>query len=300
VLLPAVLALLLAPALAAPPAVVARQTVGAVAEVPALRRIVVLGASMSHGYGLEKDAGGKITLADVVDASLRSVHEPVRSKTSLLFFADPLPTGKAQAAAGSSEKPTLVVGIDYLFWYGYGLFASDADRMAMLEKGLAELEAFDCPVLVGDFPDVSDAARSPPGAAQPRGGLLAPEQVPTPEMRAKLNGRLRAWAADRKNVVVVPLGELVGRLHAGKDLEIHGNSWPKPTLAEFVQEDRLHPTLEGTIALWLGALDALVAGRDDVPATAFDWDAGSISKRLHAVAESRRGSKASTAAGGKR
>ena len=262
------------------------------AEVPALRRILVLGASLSHGYGLEKDAGAKISLADVVDASLKAAHEPVRAKTSLLFFADPLPTGKAQAAAVAAEKPTLVVGIDYLFWYGYGFFPREEDRLAMLERGLAELETFRCPVLVGDFPDVSDAARSTADSPQgARPGLLAPEQVPTREMRRKLNERLRAWAAGRKNVVVVPLGDFVARRHAGEDVEIHGNRWPKSTLDGLIQKDRLHPTLEGTIAIWLGSLEALVAERSDVPTTAFEWDATSISKRLRALAETRRAPK---------
>jgi hypothetical protein len=261
-------------------------------EVPALRRIVVLGASLSHGYGLEKDAGAKLALADVVDASLRADHDPVRSKTSLLFFTDPLPTGKAQVAAAAAENPTLVVGIDYLFWFGYGFFPSEKDRLAMLEKGLAELEAFECPVLVGDFPDVSDAVGIPKDAQHPgRAGLLAAEQVPGADARKKLNDRLRAWAAGRKNVVVLPLADLVAHLHGTEDLEIHGNHWPKSALDGLVQGDHLHPTLEGTIALWIGAQDAIVAGRSDVPASAFDWDAGSISKRVHETVAARKAAK---------
>ena len=261
------------------------------AEVPALRRVLVLGASLSHGYGFGKDAGARLSFADVVDASIKTAHDPVRAQTSLLFFADPLPTGRAQVAAGASENPTLVIGIDYLFWYGYGLFPREEDRLAMLEKGLAELETFACPVLVGDFPDISDAARSSADSPQgARAGLLAPQQVPTPGMRKKLNERLREWAAARKNIVVAPLSDFVARRQAGLDVEIHGNRWPGSTLAGLVQADRLHPTLEGAIAIWIGSLEALVAGRDDVPATAFDWDAGSISRRLLARAEARRAS----------
>lgn len=253
-------------------------------DAPALRRVVVVGASLSHGFGLE-DSGAKLTFADVVEASLRAPHEPVRSKTSLLFFASPIPTGKSQVEAAAAEKPTLVVGIDFLFWYGYGIFASEADRLAMLEKGLSELERFECPILVGDFPDVGDAARSPDGT---RPGLLAPEQIPAPSTRQKLDERLRAWAAARKNVVVVPLGDLVARRTSGQDLVIHGNRWPAASLGDLVQPDRLHPTLAGSIALWLGSLDALVAGRNDVPVSAFDWDARKIAERLRTIAEGRR------------
>lgn len=285
----AVLALLAAPSFAR---LRAQDPPGRMAEVPALRRVLVLGASLSHGYGLEKEAGARIALADVVDASILAAHDPVRSKTSLLFFVSPMPTGKAQVAAGMAEEPTLVVGLDYLFWYAYGFFAREDDRLAMLEKGLAELEPFACPVVVGDIPDVGDATRLPAIATRPaREGLLDPDQVPTAAVRAKLNARIRAWAAARKNAVVVPLAELVERRHAGEDLVIHGNRWPKSALAGLVQDDRLHPTLEGTIALWLGSLEALVAGRSDIPASAFDWDAGRISRRLRALADARRAPK---------
>jgi hypothetical protein len=112
----------------------------------------VLGASLSHGYGLEREVGTRVRFSDLVEASLRTEHEPVQPKTSLVFFADPLPTGQSMVAAGKAADPTLVVGIDYLFWFGYGAFTTEGDRMAMLDRGLALLEGFSCPVLVGDLP----------------------------------------------------------------------------------------------------------------------------------------------------
>lgn len=257
-------------------------------DVPVLRRVLVIGASLSHGYGLDKEAGARLALADVIDATILAAHEPVRSKTSLLFFTSPMPTGKAQVAAGVAEEPTLAVGLDYLFWYAYGFFPREDDRLAMLEKGLAELEPFACLVLVGDIPDVGDATRLPASGARPaREGLLDPDQVPAPEVRARINARIRAWAAARSNVVVVPLSALVERRRADEDLVIHGNRWPKSSLAGLVQDDRLHPTLDGTIALWLGSLEALVSGKREIPVSAFDWDAGRISRRVHAIADAR-------------
>jgi hypothetical protein len=248
-------------------------------RVAALDRIVVVGASLSHGYGLEREVGAPVHLSDVIEASLRPGHGPVRSQASLFFFVDPLSTGKSAVAAGKAVDPTLVVGIDFLFWFGYGAFASDADRLATLEKGLALLEVFSCPVMVGDFPDVADASRDPA-----RGGektrLLGPEQVPQPEMLKTLNARLHDWARTRPNVVVVPLGDLVGRLHSGKTVEIHGNRWSGTDLEGLIQTDRLHPTMQGAIALWLGALETLVASRPEIPASAFDWDAKAIWKRI--------------------
>jgi hypothetical protein len=249
-------------------------------RVAALDRILVLGASLSHGYGLEREVGASVHLSDVVEASLRGGHEPVRSQAALLFFVDPLSTGRSEVAASKTVEPTLVVGIDFLFWFGYGAFPADADRMAMLDKGLALLEVFSCPVMVGDFPDVADASRDPSRGGE-KGRLLGPEQVPQPETLKKLNGRLHAWASTHPNVVVVPLGDLVARLHSGKDVEVHGNRWSGSDLDALIQKDRLHPTLQGAIALWLGALEALVASKPEIPASAFDWDAKAISKRIY-------------------
>jgi hypothetical protein len=246
----------------------------------------VLGASLSHGYGLEREVGARVRFSDLIEASLCTEHEPVQPRTSLVFFADPLPTGQAMVAAGKAVDPTLVVGIDYLFWFGYGAFKTEDDRMAMLDRGLALLETFSCPVLVGDLPDVRDASGDPSSG---RGrGLLAPEQVPGPESLKNLNERLRGWANTRKNVVVVPLADLVARLHSGKDVEIHGNRWSGEALGGLIQKDRLHPTLQGAIALWLGAIDALVAARPDVPASAFHWDAKTISKQIYDSKEKER------------
>jgi hypothetical protein len=249
------------------------------AKVGALSRILVLGASLSQGYGLELDVGAPVLFADVVEGTLRVEHEPVRSQAALLFFASPLSSARNAVTAGKAFDPTLVVGIDFLFWFGYGAFPSEDDRMAMLEKGLALLETFSCPVLVGDFPDLGDASRDlARGGA--KGRMLGAEQVPQPESLARLNRRLREWAAARKGVVVVPLGEFVARLHAGKDVEIHGTRWAGPALDGLLQKDRLHPTLRGAIALWFGALDALVAAKPEIPSSAFDWDAEFVSRRI--------------------
>jgi hypothetical protein len=136
------------------------------AEVPALRRVLVLGASLSHGYGLEKEAGARIALADVVDASILPAHDPVCAKTSLLFFVSPMPTGKAQVAAAmqprnrrSSSGSTTCSGTPTASSPG-GRSARDADTAL-------ELEPFARP-LVGDIPDVGDATRLPANATRPR------------------------------------------------------------------------------------------------------------------------------------
>ena len=247
--------------------------------VPLVRRIVVLGASLSHGYGLDAEVEARVGFADVVEATLLAEHEPVRSRTSLLFFTDPLETSRRLVDKAREDDPSLVCAIDYLFWFGYGLLPSDEARLEFLEKGLASLEGFTCPLVLGDLPDMSPAARSPPPGGLPP--LLVPEQVPSASCLARLNRRIRDWAAGREGVVVLPLADLISRLQAEREIVIHGNRWAPGARGGFLGPDRLHPTLEGAVALWLAGLDAVAASRENLPAAAVDWSAESVRTRVY-------------------
>lgn len=246
--------------------------------IPLLQRIVVLGASVSDGYGLDANVGAKTGLTDIVDSTILVPHGPVQATTSLLFFTSPTTIGETLVAKAKAADPTFVLAIDYLFWFGYGLLPSDEARLALLEKGLTSLEALTCPLMIADLPDMSEASRpAPPGGFPP---LLAPEQVPSKEALAKLNSRIREWATARKNTVVVPLADLLARFQAGSEVEIHGNRWVPDAQVPLIGKDRLHPTLDGAVALWLAGLDALAASREDLPAAAFDWSAKSVVARV--------------------
>ncbi|MFN0009533.1 MAG: hypothetical protein ACKVXR_16665 [Planctomycetota bacterium] len=253
---------------------------------PILQRVVVLGASFSAGFGLQPNAASKTGLSEVVDAAILASHESVRATTSLLFFTNPDSIGEKLVAKTVAADPTLVVALDYLFWFGYGVQPSDGERLKHLEKGLLSLESIPGPLLLGDIPDMR--AASEPAA---RGGvapLLTAEQVPSAQALARLNARIRSWAAVRKEVVVVPVADLIARLRAGAEIEIRGNRWAGGAEGNLIGPDRLHPTLEGAVALWIAALNELVAARDDLPARHFDWDAKSIAQRvLDAKAKAR-------------
>lgn len=241
---------------------------------PILQRIVVLGASFSAGFGLQPDAGAKTGLSDIVDASILAPHGSVSATTSLFFFTSPDSIGEKLVAKTVAADPTLVVALDYLFWFGYGVQPTDEERLKHLDRGLSSLESIPCPLLLGDIPDMR--AASEPAA---RGGvapLLTPEQVPSAQALARLNARIRSWAAERKGIVVVPVGDLIDRLRSGAAIEIRGNRWGEGAQGKLIGPDRLHPTLEGAVALWIAGLDRLVAARDDLPSQAFDWDMKSI------------------------
>lgn len=253
-------------------------------KVPAVERIVVVGSSVSDGFGLEDDVGVKTTLADIVAATLKPEHEPVRSLANPLFFYSPETTGPGMVKVAHGGDPTLVVAIDYLFWFGYGEIPQDADRLALLERGLKSLEIFSCPILVGDFPDMSLAVDAQAAA----GAVLAKTQVPSPASLEKLNQRLRAWAAKDARRIVVPVSELMRRLRADEEFALRRNTWFRGSLRFLLQKDKLHTTLEGSIAVWLHALDELVRAQPDVPASAFEWDAKAIWRAVYASKEAER------------
>src|SRR5262249_14757945 len=159
--------------------------------VRATARPVVIGASLSAGFCLTH------TFAQAFEASLAGTHEPVRSHASELLFLDARHTGANEAGEAADDVPSLVLAVDFLFWFGYGTFDAEGggiddedERVALLERGLKLLEDFECPLVVSDFPDMSAAI----------GPMLVAEQVPKPETLARLSKRVREWAAPRKNV----------------------------------------------------------------------------------------------------
>lgn len=248
-------------------------------------RIVVLGASFSDGFGLDQDVGARTTFAEVVDAALALEHKPVRSSADALMFLDPDKSARTLVESAKAADPTLVVAIDYLFWFGYGEAASDDARLQKLERGLKSLEGFRCPVLVGDFADMSLALQVDPKTVVVP---LAPQQVPAPAALVKLNERLTQWAADKPNVVIAPCAELMKQLRADEEIRVRGNTWHKGSLEFLLQKDRLHTTLEGSIAMWICAADRLVKLKPEIPASAFEWRAREIYKRVYGRKQSER------------
>lgn len=212
-------------------------------------RVAIIGASLSHGFGAPPGWTAAVT------ASRTRPPEHVAQHTSLFFFTHPFERGKALVSRAKAFRPTLVLAIDFLFWFGYGnldaagsRFTAEADRLRLLARGQSLLEEFECPVVVGDFPDMSAAI----------GWILAAEQVPQPETRAALNERLHAWAASRTNIVVVPLDQWIARIQTGQPIRIGELEFDGDSTARWLQGDRLHPTPHGLIALALLANDRLV------------------------------------------
>ncbi len=214
-----------------------------------LARIAIIGASASAGWGVVIDDVPSnnptpihhkhVDLAEVLPIVLTGAKPHMSRHVGVFFFANPRKVGRIEMDAALAADPTLIVAVDFLFWYAYG-DRPDSARMSMLTRGLRELERFEGPMLVGDIPDVSDAADVKPIA------LISKRQVPSPETLLALNARIRAWADEQPDVHVIPLADTVDQWRAGTPPNLNGHAWPAD--CRFIQFDRLHPTAEGLVA----------------------------------------------------
>lgn len=223
-----------------------------------LAKTVVIGASVSDGFGAQAtfevpnpDLGKPETPADAPETIRRSL--PVRlaealqaavggegkplSSASMMFFARPTETAEAQLKKAIEAKPEVVFAIDYLFWHSYGAMAAEV-RPVRLAEGLARLEKFTCPVVIGDLPDMRHATM-----------MLSPSQVPSVEQLVTLNQQVLDWAKERPNVVIVPLKSLVAAIRSNSGIKLGGTEYNVEQARDLMTTDGLHATGLGLVAL---------------------------------------------------
>ncbi|MSR69721.1 MAG: hypothetical protein EXS17_05170 [Phycisphaerales bacterium] len=236
-------------------------------------RIAVIGASVSDGFGVfirddvaaddltaAKSAVRRVpsgvNLSDVLRASVPTAPGPIiHHYASGFFFSSPGTVGKSEIDRALGAKPTLVLAVDFLFWYVYGtvnadgeIMQSEAARVANLEMGLSQLDrvlAAGVPLIIGDLPDMRGAI----------GKMLSKNQVPAPETLDAVNTRITAWVATRPAVKLLALRTLLTALKAGGTLEVAGRVWDPATLGALLQNDQLHPTFCGTVIIAAGLID---------------------------------------------
>jgi len=242
---------------------------GPAAAPPKLRApwdsAIVIGASASAGFQ-NADAFGKHPgIAPFLDAILRRKTDQTRSLANALFFTNPEHIGKSMIEDAIKADPTLVIGVDFLFWYGYGNVKADSERAARLETGLSLLERFSCPVVVANLPDMSGAI----------GSMLSIKQVPPADVLDELNEKIEAWAKARKNVVLIDLAGLLEKMRDHEPITVRGKALPKDV--PLLQDDKLHPTLDGLALIAIKSMDAL-AQKNLVPPGELLWDPAELVK----------------------
>jgi len=233
---------------------------------PPWERIVMVGASATAGFTESEPLGGPTTpqyrLSRYLDAALLAPHEPVQNFGDRLFFVQPDAARRYQIEQALKAKPTLLVGIDFLFWFCYGDGPTDKDRLQRFEKGLKLLESVECPVVLGDIPDASTASND----------ILSAEEIPSIAAMAAANRRLKAWAATRRQVVVVSLSEFMRAALADQATTVHGYPLPGGKTRILLQDDRLHPSPPGCAVLALVILDAVPSTQSARSADAVRWN----------------------------
>src|SRR5262249_46708467 len=133
-------------------------------------------------------------------------HESARNLASALVFLQPEGGLRKQVDDALKAKPTLVLGLDFLFWFCYGEGTTDDARLRRFDAGLKLVESFGCPVVLGDLPDASAAVNR----------QLTPDQIPSPQALSAANRRLRDWAATRRRVAIVPLSSIMRAVLANR------------------------------------------------------------------------------------
>ena len=166
-----------------------------------LDRVVVLGASVSAGLAARP-------IASSLSAGL-APDAAVLDAASVMFFQDPFGNGRAAVDLAIGHRPTLVLALDFLFWFAYAN-ASDDDRRARFDAGLALLADLPGTLVVGDLPDMR--------GANPR--ILGPAAVPSPDQLRALNERLRRWARARPHTLVLPMAIWTEPLVTGAPIEL--------------------------------------------------------------------------------
>jgi hypothetical protein len=235
----------------------------------------MVGASVSAGFIASEPLGGPNTpqyrLSRYVDAALSVPHDPVQNLASALFFVQPELVGQQQIQEAVKAQPSLVLGVDFLFWFCYGEGSTDVERLKRFEKGLKMLEAFRCPLVLGDIPDASAAVN----------GMLRPDQIPSAKAMSAANRRLKEWAATRPQIGVLPLSAFMRTVQANQSLTVHGYNLPEGKTRILLQEDKLHPSPPGCAVIALAALDAFQATRPAGPdASGIRWDPKEIFRRV--------------------
>ena len=240
------------------------------AEKAPWSRIVMIGASASAGFNESEPFGGPTTsrlrLNQYLDAALQASHEPVRNFSSAMFFMQPEGQGQSQSERALQAKPSMLVALDFLFWFCYGDGATDKERLQRFEQGLKLLETFRCPLIVGDLPDASAAVER----------MLTPDEIPSPAALSAANRRLKEWASARRQTVVVPLSAFMRNAMANKPLTVHGHTLPQGKTRVLLQEDKLHPSPAGCAVLALAIFDSFLSSQPTLLTNDIRWDAKEV------------------------
>ena len=222
-----------------------------------LQRVAVTGASVTSGYGVRTqpirgDLGAyPVNFKHIMEGMILVPHEEVGFFGDLMFFRNSRVIAESYIQQIIEFKPTLVIGIDFLFWFGYGPVPTGSNegtyRMHRLNFALGLLDTINAPIVIGDLPDVRESV----------GRMLSQSQVPDEQLLQMLNARIYSWAKQHGNVLILPANEYWRRMMQDEEITILGYTWPAGSRTKLLQRDMLHTTLEGTVVAGLFIVESL-------------------------------------------
>lgn len=226
---------------------IAGEGAGAVAPCRTLDHVVVMGASISAGFNTSGMMGlPAANLADVLRKMLPDGAQ-VESFADTLLFDDPRTRGARQVSRARKAGPTAIIAIDFPFWWSYGFWFDQPDRLAVLDQGLEMLlKAREGAVGPGEQPVPILIALLPDTHGLTGPTVPHPLQTPDAETLARCNQRLREWAAENERIIIVPLLEDFDHLRAREKVRL-GSVELDPNAVAFMQPDGLHTTVEGLV-----------------------------------------------------
>ncbi|MBL8900586.1 MAG: hypothetical protein JNM84_23345 [Planctomycetes bacterium] len=255
-------------------------------------KVSVIGASLSRGMSLSEESSKRG--ADWLFAKLPEERKSsiglgslfaqlgsafVLDRSDLYLFTDPLKRGEIQIEGACGDGASLILALDFLFWFGYWpedekLPKGESGSPLLQAYGKSDIELERClrslekqehgfalidrllskttaPIVIADYPDMF--------GANPL--MLSPHRIPLRRTLDELNRRLERFAAERPRLLVFPLADYVARSKRGQVALPEGDG--RSVLPDdAIQGDNLHPTRLGT-ALVMHEVLALLHERLD-------------------------------------
>ncbi|MEM1449942.1 MAG: hypothetical protein AAF957_12945 [Planctomycetota bacterium] len=172
----------------------------------------------------------------------------VESFGDTMLFASPERIARRVLEKGLETGADTVVGVDLMFWFGYGRVDDGGDereeRLALQRLGFDLLDelasgAPDVSFVLGDYPDLSRALPA----------MITPDMIPDAKTRKELNRRLAVWADERPNVSVFPISRSLDAVTRGTVRLGDGSGGRAIDLESAFQLAMVHPTRLGTAYL---------------------------------------------------
>ena len=244
-----------------------------------LHRVAITGASVSAGYGIKTPpvegdlAAYPMQFCHIMDAMIVGPHTEVADFCDIMFFRSSRENAREYIQKLKEYEPSLVVGIDFLFWFGYGSVPNEMHaekyRIERLNFALGLLDELQVQLVIGDIPDVRDAV----------GKMLSPNQVPSEELLNALNIRIHAWASEKEDVLVLPVHKYWKKIRDDEEILLFDQAWNKDTKPALLQDDMLHMTLEGTVVAGLLVAEALGGNGFEIDAEVIRVKATALARR---------------------